>query len=200
MMQMVRGIRTVLLRAGEAVLAATTHAAREADADETADADRGVAVREAGTERDDPPDAFVAADVREFDRCDGTAVRAAGCAEAGVEICSAALVRVMRGAECELESGGRWGKGVEGKEWDCTALADAAVEDFGEDFVLAWCGDGVVGVEFNRPAEAADEGYGLGFGDLYGRGLEGRVWCHLVVTINVRFDNSVIEILKTAEQ
>lgn len=199
-MQMVRGIRTVLLRACEAVLAAATHAAREADADETADTDRGVAVGETGAEGDDPPDAIVATDMREFDGCYGTAVRAARCAEAGVEICSAALGRVMRGIECEWEAGGRWGKGGEEKKWDCTALADAAVEDFGEDFVLAWCGDGVVGDELNRPAEAADEGYGLGFGNLYGRGLEGGVWCHLVVTMTVRFDSSVVEILKTAEQ
>jgi len=50
-----------------------------------------------------------------------------------------------------------------------TALADAGVEDSGEDFVSAGHFDGVVVDELDRSAEATDESYGLGFGDLVSR-------------------------------
>ena len=41
---------------------------------------------EAGAEGDDAGDAFMAADVREFDGCYGGAVGAGGCAGGGVEV------------------------------------------------------------------------------------------------------------------
>ena len=50
-----------------------------------------------------------------------------------------------------------------------TALADAGVEDFGEDFVSVGHFDGVVADELDWFAEATDESYGLGFGDLVSR-------------------------------
>lgn len=43
-------------------------------------------MREAGTEGDDAGDAFVAADVGEFDGCYGAAIRTGCCAGGGVEV------------------------------------------------------------------------------------------------------------------
>jgi len=72
MVQMVRRRSVaVLLRPRQAVLAAPTDAAAEADADEFADADAGVGLCLSWAQRDDPPDAFVPADVRQLDCCDG---------------------------------------------------------------------------------------------------------------------------------
>lgn len=46
------------------------------------------------------------------------------------------------------------------------ALADACVEDFGEDFIFSRELDGIVIDELDRPAERADEGDGLVSWDL----------------------------------
>lgn len=48
------------------------------------------------------------------------------------------------------------------------ALAYSSVEDFGEDFVLAWLGDGPVVYELEGSAEVANEGNGLFGGDCEG--------------------------------
>ena len=56
-----------------------------------------------------------------------------------------------------------------------TALADAGVEDFGEDLVVAGDGDGVVVDDLDGAALCADEGDALG-GPL--RGLGRRGGCH----------------------
>jgi len=88
MVQMVRRRSVaVLLRPRQAVLAAPTDAAAEADADEFADADAGVGLCLSWAQRDDPPDAFVPADVRQLDCCDGLAVGAGSGAGFGVQVC-----------------------------------------------------------------------------------------------------------------
>lgn len=83
MMQMVRPRHTILLRARETELATATHAAGELDAHEVAYCEIGLAV---GAEGDDAADAFVAADVGEFDGGDGGSVGAGGGAVFGVEV------------------------------------------------------------------------------------------------------------------
>jgi len=78
--------RAVLLPASEARIAAPADSRAETDAYEGAEADCWVVLGEAGAESDDAGDAFVAADVREFDGCDGRAVGAGCCAGGGVEV------------------------------------------------------------------------------------------------------------------
>lgn len=55
----------------------------------------------------------------------------------------------------------RYYRGFEGLDGR-TALADACVEDLGEDFVAAWGWDWVVVFEFDGAAEVGDQGDGLG--------------------------------------
>ena len=78
--------RAVLLPASETRIAAPTDARAEANADEGAEADGWVVLGEAGPEGDDAGDAFVAADVGEFDGCYGRTVGAGCCAGGGVEV------------------------------------------------------------------------------------------------------------------
>ena len=49
--------------------------------------------------------------------------------------------------------------------WGNTALADAGVEDFGEDFVASWDWNGVVGFKLDVATEGVDQGDGLGLRD-----------------------------------
>jgi hypothetical protein len=93
MMQMVRRFkrpdtiaRAVLLPASEARVAAPTDSRVEADAYESTEADCWVVLGEAGAESYDAGDAFVAADVGEFDGCYGRTVGAGCCAGGGVEV------------------------------------------------------------------------------------------------------------------
>ncbi|KAL1970006.1 hypothetical protein VTN77DRAFT_6411 [Rasamsonia byssochlamydoides] len=85
MMEMVRTSNAVLLDASEAKLAPTTDPAREADSYQAADAE--ILAVTPRSQRDDPPDAFVSAHVREFDLRYGIAVCAGGGAVFGVEVC-----------------------------------------------------------------------------------------------------------------
>ena len=93
MVQVVRRFRrsdaiagAVLLVACQARGAAPADTRAEADADQGAEADCWVVLGQTVTEGDDAGDAFVAADVREFDGCDGRAVGAGGGAGGGVEV------------------------------------------------------------------------------------------------------------------
>ena len=61
----------VLLVAGQARGAAPTDSRVEPDAYQSAEADRWIVLRQAGAEGDEACDAFVAADVWEFDGCYG---------------------------------------------------------------------------------------------------------------------------------
>lgn len=84
MMQMIRALSTMLFLARQAELAASTDSTGEAHADQTADFDVVGAARSDG---DDAPDTFVAADVREFDFCDGCSVAVHCSPGLGVEVC-----------------------------------------------------------------------------------------------------------------
>ena len=76
----------VLLVAGQARGAAPTDSRVEPDAYQSAEADRWIVLRQAGAEGDEACDAFVAADVWEFDGCNGRAIGAGGGAGGGVEV------------------------------------------------------------------------------------------------------------------
>lgn len=76
----------VLLVAGQARGAAPTDSRVEPDAYQGAEADRWIVLRQAGAEGDEACDAFVAADVWEFDGCYGGAIWAGGGAGSGVEV------------------------------------------------------------------------------------------------------------------
>ena len=78
--------RAVLLIAGQARGAAPTDSRVEPDAYQSAEADRWIVLRQAGAEGDEACDAFVAADVWEFDGCNGRAIGAGGGAGGGVEV------------------------------------------------------------------------------------------------------------------
>lgn len=77
---------TVLLRTCQAVRTATTDTTREPDPNESSEADRWVSLWKASAEFDDAADAFVPADVWEFDVCDGVAVWAGGGAAGCVQV------------------------------------------------------------------------------------------------------------------
>lgn len=73
---------------GEAVAACVADAREELDPDEAVEGYVRVGVWcDGGTEADDAADAFVAADVREFDGCYGEAGGVGGGAVFGVQIC-----------------------------------------------------------------------------------------------------------------
>jgi hypothetical protein len=74
-----------LLSASETRSAAAAGSGVETYTDEGAEADGWVVLGKTGPEGDDSGDAFVAADVGEFDFCYGRAGGAGGCAGGGVE-------------------------------------------------------------------------------------------------------------------
>lgn len=83
MMQVVRQFqrlhaiaRAVLLIAAQARGTAPTDWRAKPDAYQGAEADRCIVLRQAGAEGDEAGDAFVAADVWEFNGCDGGAIGA----------------------------------------------------------------------------------------------------------------------------
>ena len=76
----------VLLSASETGGAAPADSRTETDAYEGADADRWIVLGQARAEGDDAGDAFVAADVGEFDGCYGRAIRTRCCAGGCVEV------------------------------------------------------------------------------------------------------------------
>jgi hypothetical protein len=78
--------RAVLLPTREARVAAPADSRAETDTYEGAEADGWVMLGETGAEGDDAGDAFVAADVREFDGCYGRAGGAGGCTGGCVEV------------------------------------------------------------------------------------------------------------------
>ena len=100
--QVVDGAWAVLLAARGAEIALVAHRRQEADADGGADLDGGRGGCGVGPELYDAADAFMAADVREFDVRDGLAVWARGGAACGVEVywgVSRSFCLVWRGGE-----------------------------------------------------------------------------------------------------
>lgn len=83
MMQMIGTLNTMLFLTSQAELAAPTNSTSKSHADQTADL---YVVGAAGPDGNDAPDTFVAADVWEFDFCNGRSVTAHCFAEFGVEV------------------------------------------------------------------------------------------------------------------
>lgn len=83
-MQMVGALNAVLLHARKAELASATDPTREANADQASDAE---VIAAAGAQSHDAANAFVPANVRQLDLCDGIAVCTGGGAAFGVEVC-----------------------------------------------------------------------------------------------------------------
>lgn len=78
--------RAVLLIAGQARGAAPTDSRAKPDAYQGADADCWIVLGQAGAEGDEAGDAFVAADVWEFNGCNGRAIGTGGGTGGGVEV------------------------------------------------------------------------------------------------------------------
>lgn len=91
-MQVIRWLQVayasaVLLFACKAVVAAPTNSRAEAYADQPANLDGGIALRDALTQSDDAAGAFMATDVRQLNSSDGFAISSRCIAGARVEIC-----------------------------------------------------------------------------------------------------------------